>query len=201
MLSVIGIGPGSQAMMTMEAVEALQAAEIIVGYKTYTHLVKAFTGDKQVIKTGMCKEIERCQAAIELAQAGHNVALISSGDAGIYGMAGLVLELVSKQKLEVIEKRIVAAGEADFVICFYNPRSRGREGHLARAFELLSASKSAQTPVGIVKSAGRKKQEKWLTTLGEMDFEPVDMTSLVIVGNKTTYVQDGLMITPRGYVL
>jgi hypothetical protein len=97
MLSVIGIGPGSQAMMTMEAVEALQAAEIIVGYKTYTHLVKAFTGDKQVIKTGMCKEIERCQAAIELAQAGHNVALISSGDAGIYGMAGLVLELVSKQ--------------------------------------------------------------------------------------------------------
>ena len=77
MLSVIGIGPGSQAMMTMEAVEALQAAEIIVGYKTYTHLVKAFTGDKQVIKTGMCKEIERCQAAIELAQAGHNVALIA----------------------------------------------------------------------------------------------------------------------------
>ena len=59
MLSVIGIGPGSQAMMTMEAVEALQAAEIVVGYKTYTHLVKAFTGDKQVIKTGMCKEIER----------------------------------------------------------------------------------------------------------------------------------------------
>ena len=95
MLSVIGIGPGSQAMMTMEAVEALQAAEIVVGYKTYTHLVKAFTGDKQVIKTGMCKEIERCQAAIELAQAGHNVALISSGDAGIYGMAGLVLELLA----------------------------------------------------------------------------------------------------------
>lgn len=106
MLSVIGIGPGSQAMMTMEAIEALQAAEIVVGYKTYTHLVKAFTGDKQVIKTGMCKEIERCQAAIELAQAGHNVALISSGDAGIYGMAGLVLELVSKQKLDV-EVRLI----------------------------------------------------------------------------------------------
>ena len=52
-----------------------------------------------------------------------------------------------------------------------------------------------------MKSAGRKKQEKWLTTLGDMDFEPVDMTSLVIVGNKTTYIQDGLMITPRGYVL
>ncbi len=174
-------------------------------------------------------------------QAGHNVALISSGDAGIYGMAGLVLELVNKQQLDievrlipgmtasiaaasllgaplmhdfchislsdlltpwpVIEKRIVAAGEADFVICFYNPRSRGREGHLARAFALLAASKSADTPVGVVKSAGRKKQEKWLTTLGEMDFAPVDMTSLVIVGNKATYIDNGLMITPRGYAL
>lgn len=77
----------------------------MVGYKTYTHR-KAFTGDKQVIKTGMCKEIERCQAAIELAQAGHNVALISSGDAGIYGMAGLVLELVNKQQLD-IEVRLI----------------------------------------------------------------------------------------------
>lgn len=115
MLSVIGIGPGSQSMMTMEAIEALQAAEIVVGYKTYTHLVKAFTGDKQVIKTGMCKEIERCQAAIELAQAGHNVALISSGDAGIYGMAGLVLELVSKQKLDV-EVRLIPGMTASIVI-------------------------------------------------------------------------------------
>ena len=239
MLSVIGIGPGSQAMMTMEAVEALQAAEIVVGYKTYTHLVKSFTGDKQVIKTGMCKEIERCQAAIELAQAGHNVALISSGDAGIYGMAGLVLELVSKQKLDVevrlipgmtasiaaaallgaplmhdfchismsdlltpgavIEKRIIAAAQADFVICFYNPRSRGRADHLARAFELMAPFKCADTPVGVVKSASRKKQETWITSLGGMDFEPVDMTSLVIVGNAATYVSQGRMITPRGY--
>ena len=72
---------------------------------------------------------------------------------------------------------------------------------LARAFALLAASKSADTPVGVVKSAGRKKQEKWLTTLGEMDFAPVDMTSLVIVGNKATYIDNGLMITPRGYAL
>ncbi|MEW7314412.1 precorrin-3B C(17)-methyltransferase [Buttiauxella gaviniae] len=241
MLTVIGIGPGSEAMMTQEAIAALQEAEIVVGYKTYTHLVKPLTGDKQVIKTGMCREIERCQTAIELAQAGHNVALISSGDAGIYGMAGLVLELVTSQQLDVevrlvagitasiaaasllgaplmhdfchislsdlltpwpvIEKRIIAAASADFVICFYNPRSRGREGHLARAFELMSDFTKPQTPVGVVKAAGRKKEQKWLTTFGEMDFEPVDMTSLVIVGNQTTYVRDGLMITPRGYEL
>ena len=206
MLSVIGIGPGSQSMMTMEAIEALQAAEIVVGYKTYTHLVKAFTGDKQVIKTGMCKEIERCQAAIELAQAGHNVALISSGDAGIYGMAGLVLELVSKQKLDV-EVRLIPGMTASIAAASLLGAPLMHDFchisliDLPRAFELLSASKSAQTPVGVVKAAGRKKQEKWLTTLGEMDFAPVDMTSLVIVGNKATYIQDGLMITPRGYVL
>ncbi len=190
----------------------------------------------------MCKEIERCQAAIELAQAGHNVALISSGDAGIYGMAGLVLELVNKQQLD-IEVRLIPGMTASIAaasllgaplmhdFCHislsdlltpwpviekthsrrrgsglrysvsHNPRSRGREGHLARAFTLLAASKSADTPVGVVKSAGRKKQEKWLTTLGEMDFAPVDMTSLVIVGNKATYIDNGLMITPRGYAL
>ena len=241
MLYVIGIGPGDQQMMTLEAIEAIKQADIIVGYKTYTHLVKSLTMDKEVIKTGMCKEIERCQAAIDLAVSGKTVALISSGDAGIYGMAGLVLELMTKQNLDlsvkvisgvtastaaatllgaplmhdfchislsdlltpwdVIEKRIVNAAEADFVICFYNPRSRGRPDHLARAFELMQPFKAASTPVGIVKDAGRKRQAKWLTTFGEMDFEPIDMTTLVIVGNKSTYIQDDLMITPRGYVL
>ena len=239
---IAGIGPGNKQDITPAVVAALQEADAVVGYKYYFRFVTPYLRpDTECIDTGMKRERIRAEQAFELAEQGKTVCVISSGDAGIYGMAGLVLELVSKQKLDVevrlipgmtasiaaasllgaplmhdfchislsdlltpwpvIEKRIVAAGEADFVICFYNPRSRGREGHLARAFELLSASKSAQTPVGIVKSAGRKKQEKWLTTLGEMDFEPVDMTSLVIVGNKTTYVQDGLMITPRGYVL
>ncbi|KOY60979.1 precorrin-3B C(17)-methyltransferase [Photorhabdus heterorhabditis] len=241
MLTVIGIGPGNESMMTQEAIAAIREAEIVVGYKTYTHLVKHLTMDKEVIKTGMCKEIERCQTAIDLALSGRKVALISSGDAGIYGMAGLVLELVCQQQcdLEVklvagitasiaaasllgaplmhdfchislsdlltpwpmIEKRIIAAAQADFVICFYNPRSRGREGHLAKAFELMRPWKAAQTPVGVVKAAARKKQDKWITTFSEMDFSPVDMTSLVIVGNQTTYCRDGLMITPRGYEL
>lgn len=239
MLYVIGIGPGNEAAMTLEAIDAIRDADIIVGYKTYTHLVKHLTADKQVIKTGMCKEIERCQAALDLAAAGNKVALISSGDAGVYGMAGLILELVTQQQpavdvkviagvtsstaaasllgaplmhdychislsdlmtpWPVIEKRIICAAQADFVICFYNPRSHGRPDHLANAFTALLRYKSPQTPVGVVRAAGRKKQEKWLTTLGEMDFEPVDMTCLVIVGNQATYCRDGLMITPRGY--
>lgn len=66
MLTVIGIGPGSESMMTQEAIAAIREAEIIVGYKTYTHLVKPLTGDKQVIKTGMCKEIDRQTASAEV---------------------------------------------------------------------------------------------------------------------------------------
>ncbi|PJC87400.1 precorrin-3B C(17)-methyltransferase [Vibrio sp. HA2012] len=241
MLYVVGIGPGGLEMMTGQAKAAIEEADVIVGYKTYTHLVKALVGDKPVVKTGMCKEVERCQAALEMAQAGKTVALISSGDAGIYGMAGLILEMVTKHDWNVevkvipgmtasiaagailgaplmhdfchislsdlltpwaiIEKRIIAAAEADFVTCFYNPRSRGREGHLKQAFELMSPYKGPQTPVGIVKEAGRRKEAKWITTFAEMDFERVDMRTMVIVGNQSTYIDQGLMITPRGYLL
>jgi len=239
MLYVVGIGPGAESMMTRQALDAIDECDVIVGYKTYTHLVKGLVGDKQVIKTGMCKEIERCQAAIEMAQTGKKVALISSGDAGIYGMAGLILEMVTKKNIDVevklipgmtasiaaastlgaplmhdfchislsdlltpwdvIEKRVIAAAQADFVICFYNPRSRGREGHLAKSFELMAPFISPETPVGIVKEASRRKEQKWLTTFSDMDFSLVDMRSMVIVGNRSTYVKDGLMVTPRGY--
>lgn len=96
MLSVIGIGFGLQVMMMMEVIEVFQVVEIVVGYKIYIYLVKVFIGDKQVIKIGMCKEIECCQVVIELVQVGYNVVFISSGDVGIYGMVGLVLELVGK---------------------------------------------------------------------------------------------------------
>ena len=238
MLSVIGIGPGSQAMMTMEAVEALQAAEIIVGYKTYTHLVKAFTGDKQVIKTGMCKEIERCQAAIELAQAGHNVALISSGDAGIYGMAGLVLQMAEAYPdvnvevipgvtaalgggailgaplghdfavislsdlltpMEVIEKRLRAAAEADFIICLYNPSSRKRHDYLERACRILLEYKSGETACGYVQNIGREGEAVHLLTLAELEKTQVDMFTTVFIGNKETQMLNGCLVTPRGY--
>ena len=239
MLYVVGIGPGGLDMMTFEARRAIEESEIIVGYKTYTHLMKELIKDKTVIKTGMCKEIERCTTALELAQEGKTVSIISSGDAGVYGMAGLILEMVTRQKWdvevkvipgmtasiaaasvlgaplmhdfchislsdlltpwEVIEQRVKSAAEADFVVCFYNPRSRGREGHLKRAFELMAPYVDGKTPVGIVKEAGRRKEEKWLTTFEEMDFELVDMRTLVIVGNKSTYIENGLMVTPRGY--
>ena len=223
------------------ATDPLEDAEVIVGYKTYIELVEDFIKDKEVVQNGMRKEVDRCQDAIDIAKTGKKVAVISSGDAGIYGMAGLILELITKQELdipvkvvpgvtasigaaavlgapimhdfchislsdlmtpwEVIEKRLRLAAEADFVICLYNPRSKGRSEHLANAFKIMGEFKDGSTPVGIVKDVGREDQEKFICTFDTMDFERVDMTTMVIIGNKSTYIHDDLMITPRGYTV
>ncbi|EAE1667330.1 precorrin-3B C(17)-methyltransferase [Listeria monocytogenes] len=241
MIYVIGIGPGDKRLMTGEALQAIEDAEVIVGYVTYIKLIKDLIKDKEVVKTGMRREIDRCQEAVDIALTGKKVAVVSSGDAGIYGMAGLVLELAEKSNpdlevkvipgitasigaaavlgapimhdfchislsdlmtpWEVIEKRLTHAAMADFVVCFYNPRSKGRANHLANAFQKMMEYKSGDTVVGIVKDVGRKEERKIITTMRDIDYELVDMTTMVIVGNKETYVKNGKMITPRGYTL
>lgn len=82
--------------MTPKAIKALEDSDIIVGYNTYIALVRDLIGDKEVVGNGMRQEVDRCQKAVDLAVEGHKVAVISSGDPGVYGMAGLVLELVEK---------------------------------------------------------------------------------------------------------
>lgn len=241
MIYVIGIGPGSKELMTIQAIEAMEDAEVIVGYKTYINLVKEFIGEKEVVQNGMRQEIDRCKEAVEIAKTGKKVAVISSGDAGIYGMAGLILELTTKEEKEipvkvvpgvtasigaaailgapimhdfchislsdlltpwdVIKKRLKLAAEADFVVCLYNPRSKGRSEHLAKAFEIMGEFKDKSTPVGIVKDVGREKENKFICTFETMDFERVDMTTMVVIGNKSTFIHDDLMITPRGYTV
>ena len=160
---VVGIGPGEYEQMTMRAANALQSCDVIVGYTVYVDLVKEHFPGKEFLTTPMRKEIERCQLAFDEAEKGKNVAMICSGDAGVYGMAGLMLEigesypqisvevipgvtaatggaavlgaplihdfaLISLSDLmtpwEKIEKRLLCASEADFVICLYNPSSR-----------------------------------------------------------------------------
>ena len=99
----------------------------------------------------------------------------------------------------LIEKRLELASMADFVICIYNPKSKGRPNHLRRAFEIMQTHKPATTPVGIVKNAGRINEEKYIRTLETMDFEVCDMSTMIIVGNKETYIDGDKIITPRGY--
>src|SRR3954470_6646031 len=93
-LYVVGIGPGAEQHATPAALAAIADAELVVGYRTYIGLVKHLLDGKEVVQTGMTEEIGRARAAVERAKAGGKVALISSGDPGIYGMAGLVFEVL-----------------------------------------------------------------------------------------------------------
>lgn len=235
---VVGIGPGSQDFMSPKAHQAIKDSDVIVGYKTYTNLIKHLIEGKELIASGMMKETERCAETIEIAKTDKTVALISSGDAGIYGMAGILLEMAEKHPSievevvpgitsalasasllgaplmndyasvslsdlltpwDVIEKRVEAAGIGDFVVCFYNPRSKGRPDHLQNVCNILLKHRPAETVVGIVKDAMREDQSIIYTTLGELPYDKVDMTTTVVVGNSQTKMVGGKMVTARGY--
>lgn len=103
--------------------------------------------------------------------------------------------------LEQIMLRVKCAAEGDFVICLYNPKSRKRKDYLEKASDIVSNFRKPETPVGIVRRAGRENSSCELTTLKELKNAEADMFTMVIIGNSTTYVRDGKMITPRGYVL
>jgi precorrin-3B C17-methyltransferase len=187
----------------------------------------------------MKKERERAEQAFLLAEKDKAVIVISSGDAGIYGMAPLIYEMKQERQSdievetlpgisafqkaasllgapighdfciislsdlmtpwEVIERRIKSAATGDFVTAIYNPKSHGRYWQLYRLVELFLQERSAETPVGYVRQAGREEQETKVTTLGAFDPEDVDMFTVVLIGNSQTYIADGKMITPRGY--
>ena len=100
-LYVVGIGPGSRENMTLRALAALEDAEIIVGYGVYTDLIRPMLPEKEYLETPMRKEADRCRMAIDIALAGRNVAMVSSGDAGVYGMAGLIYELAEGKGLDI----------------------------------------------------------------------------------------------------
>ena len=102
---------------------------------------------------------------------------------------------------EVIERRLAAAAEADFVLVLYNPRSKGRAEHLQNALEIIKKYRDNSTPVGIVKDYGRADEKQIITTLALLLPEDVDMTTTVVIGNSQTKLLHGRMVTPRGYRL
>ncbi|MBR3544792.1 MAG: precorrin-3B C(17)-methyltransferase [Oscillospiraceae bacterium] len=100
-LYVIGIGPGAEDQMTRKALDILRDVDVIAGYGVYVELVKPLFPEKEYLVTPMRKEVDRCRMAIDAAKEGRTVAMISSGDAGVYGMAGLCLELAADTDVEV----------------------------------------------------------------------------------------------------
>ena len=237
---VAGIGPGSKQDITPAVLEAVRQADVIVGYKYYFQFIQPYVSDGcECIDTGMKKERQRAEQAFEMAEQGKTVVVISSGDAGIYGMTPLVYEMrrergsdieieslpgisafqkaasllgapighdmcvISLSDLmtpwDVIERRIIAAAVGDFVTAVYNPKSHGRYWQLYRLQELFLQNRSAETPVGYVRQAGRDDECIKVTTLGEFDPEDVDMFTVILIGNSLSYIADGKIITPRGY--
>lgn len=237
----MGIGPGDPDQMSLRAYKVLKEAEVIIGYKTYIELISDIVEGKEILSSGMTREVERSLKAIEMAAAGRYVAVVSSGDPGIYGMAGIVLELVEKEKAgdkfdveivpgissanaaasslgaalmhdfsvislsdlltpwEVIEKRLEAAAQADFVTILYNPVSKKRTEQIKQAREIFLKYKSPETPVGIVRNAKRSGEEVVRTNLAEFLNHPIDMFTVVLIGNGQTYHSENYMLTPRGY--
>ncbi len=239
MIYVIGTGPGAVQCMTPEAKNALRESDVVIGYKTYLDQIEGLLMDKEVVSSSMMQEVDRCEKSFQLAENGRTVALISGGDAGIYAMAGLVLEMASVREKpplikiipgiaalnscaarlgaplmhdfaaismsdlltpwELIVKRLQAAAAADFVLVIYNPRSKKRTMQIEEARNIAMQFRNDKTPVGIVTNATRDNETVVITDLGKMLEQEIGMQSTVIIGNSTTFVWNGFMITPRGY--
>ncbi|MGW6307612.1 precorrin-3B C(17)-methyltransferase [Streptomyces niveus] len=236
-LAVVGLGPGARDLVTPRAVTELRRASVLVGLDQYVDQIRdLLRPGTRVIESGLGREEERARTAVAEARAGHAVALIGSGDAGVYAMAspalaeaaddievvgvpGVTAALAAAAILgaplghdhvsislsdlhtpwEVIERRVRAAAEADIVVTFYNPRSRGRDWQLPKALALLAEHRTATTPVGVVRNASRPDGTSHLTTLARIDPTTVDMMTVVTVGNTATREIAGRMVTPRGY--
>ena len=207
----VGFGPGDVLHMTTQAVSVLETVDVIVGYTTYIQLLQEQFPDKQFRSTPMRQEIDRCKLAVSIALEGKTVALIAVPGVTAASAAAVILgaplmhdfAVISLSDLmtplSLIQKRITCAAEADFVICLYNPKSKKRTTYLADAADRIAAYRTPDTPVGIVRNAGRPDQTAWFTTLSKLKEEPVDMFCVVLIGNSQTYLKNGKMITPRGY--
>jgi precorrin-3B C17-methyltransferase len=242
-LLIVGLGPGAAATLTPQAREAIGRSGVVIGYEGYFAWVADLVAGKECIALPLTQEVERARLAVARAGGGDSVCVISSGDAGIYGMASLVLEILESDHpvdgpevavipgisavnacaallgaplahdfavislsdlltpWELIERRLLAAAGADFVVALLNPKSGRRAWQFPRARDLLLHYLPPQTPAGLVRNAYRPGQSVDMTTLGRMADSPVDMLTTVIVGNSRTRLLGHWLVTPRGYRL
>jgi precorrin-3B C17-methyltransferase len=234
----------------------LSEIDAVVGYTTYIDLVRPLVKDKQVVSTPMTKEVQRVESAINLAFEGHSCAIVSSGDPGIYAMAGLVFETCNAKNIcvaplqkfggtiqrqsdiiyieivpgipalsagaallgaplthdfavislsdlltpwEMIERRLEAAAQADFVIVLYNPKSKKRTWQLEKAQQIILNHRDKHTPVGIVTRAMRPGQQVEIISLENLNTAAVNMQTTVFIGSSASRHYLDFMYTPRGY--
>lgn len=243
-LALVGTGPGSLDQITPAAKAAITQADAVVGYKLYVDLIRPLLRPGQIVEAlPITQEKQRAERAIDLAKWGLTVAVISSGDCGIYGMAGLVLETLKEQDWDgksptvkilpgvsalqsaasrigaplmhdfcaislsdlltpwaVIQKRVVAAAAADFVVALYNPKSKTRTEQIKFVQATFLQHRSPATPVALARALYREEEQITLTTLADMLTHPIDMLTTVLIGNSNSQAHAGWFITPRGYL-
>ena len=219
---VIGLGPGAEKEMTYQASTALEKSEVIIGYTVYTGLIRERFPDKKYLSTPMRQEVIRCEMAMDEAMKGSTVAMVCSGDAGIYGMAGLLYEMgqgYPEVELEVVPGITAANGGAavlgaplmhDFAVISLSDlltpwekiEKRIRGAAMAeKACEYILEYQSPDTVCGYVRNIGREGEDAHILTLSELKDTEVDMFTTVYIGNSQTRNVDGKMVTPRGYRL
>lgn len=227
-LAVVGLGPGPAEMRTPEASAALERATDLVGYETYLERVPERAGQLRHA-SGNGEELERARLALRLAAAGRRVAVVSSGDPGVFGMASTVFEAIDTGEprwrevdVEVIpgvsailaaaarvgaplghdfcaislsdnlkpwsdvERRLIAAADAGFVIALYNPASRARPTQFGAALARLREMLPGTTPIVFATAVGTPEERIDAVALAEADPHRADMQTLVLVGSVAT---------------
>jgi precorrin-3B C17-methyltransferase / cobalt-factor III methyltransferase len=245
-VAIVGLGPGPAEWMTPEASAVIAAATDVVGYGPYVGRLALGSGQRAHVSDNRA-ELARARLALGLAAEGRAVAVVSSGDPGVFAMAAALFEAIEEEPRwralnvsvvpgvsamqaaaarlgaplghdfcaislsdnlkpwAIVERRLRAAAEGDFVIALYNPASKARPYRIAAAFDLLRGVKDRATPVAFVRAIGRADERLTVTTLASADLSLVDMATLVIVGSSETRVipRDGggapWMLTPRSY--
>ena len=236
---LVGVGPGSQDDITPRAAKVLKNVQVIIGHKVCLDLLWKYVIGKEIVAAEMTP-VERAAMAVEKARQGRDVAVVSSGDIGIYAFASTFFCYLRDNELKAevevipgvtvasaaaallgsplgcdfaaisladqaaewsrIKKRLISAIESDFVIILYNPIGKVGSKRVAEAIRILLKHRQAATPVGIVTSATTGQEKVTITTLGEVSVGQIETDTMVIIGNSETYVYNGWIVTPRGYV-
>ena len=220
---VVGIGAGNADGMTFKARNVLEKADVIVGYTVYAELVKKLFPEKEYFVSAMKQEAERCRKAVEMAADGRNVAVVCSGDAGVYGMASLVYEIAAGY--ENVEVSVVAGVSAmlsggalvgaplghDFAVISLSDlltpwekiekrlECASAADYLMRACDIMLKHKNGDTVCAVAKNIGRDGEEYAIMSLAELRNYSADMFTTVFIGNSMTKNIGGKMVTPRGY--
>ncbi len=246
-LYIVSSGAGGVNYLTQEAIKAIKESEVIVSYTKYAEELSELFVDKELITSGMTKEIERCNIAINSALDNKITSIISNGDVNVFAMASLIVELIDEKNLwnelevisiagvsamfatasrigapisqdfaiislsdrltdiNIIQKRIKNAIEADFVIGIYNPISKTR----IKPYEILLKeleNANSKIPIIISSNIGRDSEKitvitvKKLIELGVKN-KLLSMSTMLIIGNSSTQLtKNSLVLTPRGYL-